>query len=114
MSAPDVDAFLPLSAAHFHLLLSLTDGPMHGYGIKREVEERTGGRIRLAAGSLYEGIQRLERQGLIEEAAAPADPRTRTSSRQRFYGITPLGRQVMRAELERLEQDLALARARVG
>ena len=45
--------FIPLSAAHFHMLLSLTEGSRHGYGVKREVEERTDGKVRLAAGSLY-------------------------------------------------------------
>jgi len=109
-----VEDHLPLSAAHFHVLLSLTEGPMHGYGVKREVEERTDGRIRLAAGSLYEGIQRLQRKELISEAPAPEDPGAKGSSRWRFYGITPLGRQVLRAELARLEADIAIARAKVG
>ena len=113
-TTPQPEDHLPLSSAHFHMLLALTEGPRHGYGVKHEVEERTDGRIRLAAGSLYEGIQRLESHGLIEEADAPADPETRTSSRQRFYGITAFGRQVLRCELERLEADLAIARARVG
>ena len=110
----NIEGFLPLSAAHFHMLLSLTDGARHGYGVKHEVEDRTDRRIRLAAGSLYEGIQRLQANGLIEEAEAPADPETRKSSRQRFYGITAMGREVLRAELNRLEADLAIARARVG
>jgi len=109
-----VEDHLPLSAAHFHVLLSLTEGPMHGYGVKREVEERTDGRIRLAAGSLYEGIQRLQRKALISQAPAPEDPGAKGSSRWRFYGITPLGRQVLRAELARLEADIAIARAKVG
>lgn len=113
-TTPDVEGFLPLRAAHFHVLLSLTDGPTHGYAVKREVEARTNGTIRLAAGSLYESLQRLERQGLIEEADTPADPSARTSSRQRFYAMTPLGRSVLRAELNRLEADLAVARARIG
>lgn len=108
----DVQSFLPLSAAHFHMLLALADGARHGYGVKRDVEARTDGRIRLAAGSLYEGIQRLEAQGLIAETQVP--DAERTSSRQRFYGITPLGRNVLRAEIARLEADLADARARVG
>lgn len=108
---PRLDRLLPLSAAHFHVLLSLIDGPLHGYGIKRLVETRTDGTIRLAAGTLYEGIQRLEKHGLLEEAEAPEDA---GSSRWRFYGITPLGQAALRAELKRLEADVALARAKVG
>ena len=112
--APAAEAFLPLSTTWFHMLLALTAGPTHGYGIKRDVEARTQGRVRLAAGTLYESIQRMETAGLVEEADAPADPASRTSSRQRFYGVTPLGKEVLRAELDRLEADLAVARARVG
>lgn len=104
-------AFLPLKPAHFHILLSVTAGPAHGYGIRREVDERTGGRILLAAGTLYETLQRLERDGLIAETQAPRDTREEASSRWRFYRATPLGRRVLVAEVDRLESDVAVARA---
>ena len=63
---------LPLPATSFHILLALVDGPAHGYGIKHVVEERTGGRIRLAAGTLYEAISRMVSAGLLKEVATPA------------------------------------------
>ncbi|NKB87010.1 MAG: PadR family transcriptional regulator [Acidobacteria bacterium] len=102
---------LPLPATSFHILLALMDGPAHGYGIKHVVEERTEGRIRLAAGTLYEAMQRLARQGMVEDAPAPDD--FDGSGRVRFYSITELGATELRTELARLEQDVAFARARI-
>lgn len=104
---------LPLSAAHFHILMTLAEGPCHGYAIKRQVEERTGGQVRLAAGSLYEGIQRLVRDGVLEETDAPDDGEAAASSRWRFYGITGFGEAVLAGEIDRLESDLAWARDHV-
>lgn len=102
--------FIPLTPATFHILLTLVDGVRHGYRIKREVEDRTGGTIRLGAGTLYEGIQRMEKRGLIEEVDAPSE--AEAGSRWRFYGITDLGSAVLKAELARLESDVAAARAK--
>lgn len=102
---------LPLPATSFHILLSLMDGPAHGYGIKHDVEERTAGRIRLAAGTLYEAMQRLARQGLVEGADPPDG--FDGSGRVRFYRITDSGERELRAELRRLEQDVAFARTKV-
>ncbi len=102
---------LPLPATSFHILLALVDGPAHGYGIKRVVEERTHGRIRLAAGTLYEAMQRLSRQGLIENTEAPEE--FSGSGRVRFYRITDTGEAELGDELRRLEQDVAFARTKV-
>ncbi len=106
--------FLPLKPAHFHILLSLAHGPVHGYGIRRDVEERTQGRIVLAAGTLYETLQRLERNGLIAETQPPADAPGEASSRWRFFSSTSLGRAVVAEELVRLEADVVAARLRLG
>jgi DNA-binding PadR family transcriptional regulator len=105
--------FIPLTPATFHILLTLVDGVRHGYRIKREVEDRTGGTIRLGAGTLYEGIQRMDKKGLIEEVDAPSEAEAEAGSRWRFYGITILGSAVLKAELARLESDVAAARAKL-
>jgi DNA-binding PadR family transcriptional regulator len=84
---------------------------MHGYAVKREVEERTGGVVRLGAGTLYAGIQRMERDGLIEETDAPDAGDVEPSARWRVYRLTPLGNDVLRAERARLERDLEYARS---
>jgi DNA-binding PadR family transcriptional regulator len=107
----DVGRFVPLKPAHFHILLSLSERAAHGYGVRQQVEERTGGLIVLAAGTLYETLQRLQRDGLLEETDAPEEQVERASSRWRFYRATSLGRAVLRREIVRLESDLAAARA---
>jgi len=113
MPSSKAETYIPLKPAHFHILLTVADEPVHGYGIRREVEERTGGRIVLAAGTLYETLQRLERSGLIEEKAPPSESLEVASSRWRFFMATPLGRRVATQELARLESDVAAARARL-
>ena len=102
----------PLTPATFHILLSLTEQPAHGYHIKRMVEERTDGAVSLGAGTLYAGIKRMAGDGLIEETEAP--PETdgiEPGSRWRFYAITDRGRRTLATEIERMESDLEAAHA---
>ena len=102
----------PLTPATFHILLSLMQSPAHGYHIKRMVEERTNGAVLLGAGTLYAGIRRMAREGLIEETTPPADAGdVEPGARWRFYAITKHGRQVLETEIARLEADLEAARA---
>lgn len=105
--------FLPLTPATFHILATIAAGPMHGYAIKREVEERTNGIVRLGAGTLYAGIQRMEREGLLVESAPPEESGQDAGSRWRFYEVTNLGRDVLNLEVARLERDLDLVRSRI-
>jgi DNA-binding PadR family transcriptional regulator len=95
--------FLPLSPPMFHVLLSLAQGERHGYLIMKEVEERTGGAVRLSTGTLYGIIKRLLDSEMVEEVAA-ADPR------RRAYKLTAFGQVVARAEAERLESLVEAAR----
>ena len=109
MSDADLDKHLPLTPAVFHILLSLAGGERHGYGVMKEVASQTGDELRLGPGKLYYSIQRLLERDLIEEVEAVDaldDPRRRT------YRITALGRRVVRAEAERLERAVGLARRR--
>ena len=99
-----------LTPIGFEVLLSLASGPLHGYGIKLDVEARTAGELSLGSGTLYQAIARLEREGLIAEAPAPrgaADPR-----RGRIYRLEPLGRASLDHHLRRLRRALDYARAR--
>jgi DNA-binding PadR family transcriptional regulator len=100
----------PLGPHALHILVALADGARHGYGIKQEVEERTGGAVRLGPGTLYETIQRLEQLGLIVEAAVPANDTG--ERRRRYYRLTPAGLRVLKAEVARLADLVALARSR--
>lgn len=102
----DPRSFLPLTHVVYHVLLSLSGAERHGYGIIKDVARRTDGRLELEAGTLYAAVKRLRDDGLIEEAEGPPD----TDARRRYYGLTPLGRTVLRAESERLEELVELAR----
>ena len=103
--------FLPLSPVTFQILVSLVKETLHGYGLKHDVEERTGGRVRLTAGTLYAGLQRMERDGLIRGTGAPPGRAEEAGTRWRFYEPTALGRSVLEAELRRMEEDLQVARS---
>lgn len=104
-SDKDPQAFLPLSESVFQIMLSLADEDRHGYGIMKEVEARTDGRISLAPGTLYGAIKRLREQGLIAEADERVDPDL-GDERRRYYALTSHGRRVMGAEAARVA-DLA-------
>lgn len=103
---------LPLTDAVFHLMLSLADGPAHGYGILLEVEERSDGAVRMGTGTLYSAVKRLRDQGLIEDVEPPTDPESAGDPRRRYYGLTRLGRVVLREEARRLEALVAFARGK--
>jgi len=113
MKKEKADGFMPLTPATLHILGSVAAGPMHGYAIKRDVEDRTNGVIRLGASTLYSGIQRMERDGLIEETQVPGERSEDAGSRWRFYAITDRGREVLHLELARLERELRLLHARI-
>jgi DNA-binding PadR family transcriptional regulator len=98
------------SLSGIYILLALADGARHGYAIKQEVEERTGGLIRLGPGTLYETIQRLEESGLIEEAE-PADPANGQEAQRRYYELTDRGWRTLREEIRRLGDLVDSARA---
>ncbi|MDQ3997484.1 MAG: PadR family transcriptional regulator [Gemmatimonadota bacterium] len=109
--APEPDAFLPLPASEFQILLALADGERHGYAIMQEVDRRSGGAMRLGPGTLYGSVKRMLAAGLIEESEQrPAA--TRDDERRRYYRITALGRHVATAEARRMERLVTAARAK--
>lgn len=110
MAPDDPRTLLPLQPATFHILLALADGEKHGYAIIQDVAERTGGAVRLSAGTLYRSIQRMLEQGLLEEVRERPAPEL-DDERRRYYRITDKGRQALRAETRRLEALAAAARA---
>lgn len=97
----DVRAHLPLTPLSFEILLSLADGPLHGYGIMKEAEERTGEPFASSTGTLYLAIQRLLEDGLLRVAEEGAGAGSR-GGRGRAYALTRLGREVAAAEARRL------------
>lgn len=105
----DVESLLPLPPATFHILLALSDGERHGYAIIQEIESRTGGDLRLSAGTLYRSVARMVEQGLIAEVTRKASKQD--DPRRRYYKVTTFGTSVARAEMRRLTQLVKLARA---
>jgi DNA-binding PadR family transcriptional regulator len=98
-----------LTPIAFEVLLSLMQGPQHGYGIKLDIEARTEGDLSLGSGTLYQAIQRLEREGYI----AAVRPRERADPRRgRSYQLQPAGRAAVRDYLRRLSRVVDYARAR--
>jgi DNA-binding PadR family transcriptional regulator len=110
-TAKSPEDWLPLSPAVFHILLALSDGEMHGYAIMREVEQSTGGKIRMGPGTLYGAVKKLLTEHLIEETDGRPDP-DRNDERRRYYRLTGLGAGVLNAELSRLRGILQTARGR--
>jgi DNA-binding PadR family transcriptional regulator len=104
------DTFLPLTPVAFEILLALADGDQHGYAILREVARRAGGTVTLHAGTLYRTLARLLEIALIEELEAR--PEHQDDPRRRYYRLTTRGVAVARAEVARLEQQVAAARTR--
>jgi DNA-binding PadR family transcriptional regulator len=107
----EIEALLPLPPATFHILVALADEELHGYAILQDVAARTGGEVRLGAGTLYRSIQRMLEQGLLEETQERPAPEL-DDERRRYYRITSFGAAVARAEARRLAQLVKLARAK--
>jgi DNA-binding PadR family transcriptional regulator len=107
---PDPSSLLPLPTAVFHILVALADRDRHGYSILQDVAARTGGKVRLSAGTLYSSIRRMLEQGLVEELRDSPDPASE-DERRRYYRLTRFGRQVALADARRLNDLLSQARA---
>jgi DNA-binding PadR family transcriptional regulator len=103
----DVGRFLPLAPAALHILLALAGNELHGYGIMQEVLRQSEGRYKIGPGTLYDNLQRLLDQGLVQEAGGSGD------SRRRYYRLNALGSSVLKAEIARLECVIRDGRTRL-
>jgi DNA-binding PadR family transcriptional regulator len=113
MTEIDLQGFIPLKTQWFHIMLSLAGGEQHGYAIMQEVRDRTMGKVRLWPATLYGSIKRLIEAGLIEESAERPAPEL-DDARRRYYRLTALGRRVLNAECERLQELVRTIRAKQG
>lgn len=103
---------MTVSPQAFHILVALAKHDQHGYGIMQDVAARTGGKLRLSAGTLYGSIRRLLEQGLIVELRENQRPeKGRDDERRRYYRLTPLGRKTAKAEVKRMAELVKQARA---
>ena len=104
----DVNELLPLSPPTLHVLLALTAGEMHGYGIMLEVARQSNGAYKIGPGTLYDNLKKLLKLGLVEDCPAEASG-SEEETRRRFR-LTKLGGEVLGAETERLTGVLRKAR----
>ncbi len=95
-----MDKNQPLTESVFYILLALRK-PNHGYGVVQDIQELTGGRINMGAGTLYGAMQTLEKKGYIEIYSAQEESR-----KKKEYIITELGRSVFTQEADRLKELL--------
>lgn len=101
------DQFLPLSPAALHILLALASEDRHGYGVMREIVRQSDGRYKLGPGTLYDNLQKLLDQGIVEERSprSPGD-----DPRRRYYRLSGFGRGLLATEIARLEGVVREAR----
>jgi DNA-binding PadR family transcriptional regulator len=101
-----------LSTQAFHILISLAERDQHGYGIMQDVAERTSGKLRLGAGTMYGAIKRLLEEGLISELREKERPKVSVEdSRRRYYRLTASGRRAINTEVKRMTELTEYARA---
>jgi DNA-binding PadR family transcriptional regulator len=92
-----------------HILLALSTQERHGYGIMKQVESDSQGKVKMGPGTLYGSIGRMIEAGLIRESDKKVDPEM-DDERRVYYGITGLGRRTLAAELERYREVVAVAK----
>jgi DNA-binding PadR family transcriptional regulator len=99
----------PLTPAVLHILLALSTEERHGYGIMKQVESESQGKVKMGPGTLYGSIGRMMEAGLIRESDKKVDPEL-DDERRVYYKITALGQATLAAELERYREVVAVAR----
>lgn len=104
-------AALPLAPPVALILLALAGGAAHGYRIRADVIEYSGGTVTLDPGSLYRLIARLVDDGLIAEVPRSLCPQDE-DARRRYYRLTPVGRRLLHAETDRMADLVAVIRAK--
>jgi len=110
-NAEQVETNLPLTETTYFIMLILAHSPRHGYAIMKEVNQLSEGRVELSTGTLYGALKRLLDQGWIRRAE---DIQSGATGRVRkVYSLTPLGRQILKAEVRRLHSLAKAAEVRL-
>jgi len=108
MPDPTPMSFLPLPHLPFHILLALAEGDQHGWALVKRIEGLTSGITKPSSGSLYLALNRLKARGLVGAGQVPAEA---TDARRQYHSLTNLGRQVLQAEVSRLQSLVVLAKS---
>ena len=101
----------PLTPAVFYILLALSRGERHGYGIMKQVEADSQGKVSMGPGTLYGSLKRMLDAGLVRESDKRVDPEM-DDERRIYYQITGAGAEALAAELERYKRIVSLAQER--
>ena len=101
----------PLTPAVFHILLALSVGERHGYGIMKQVEIDSQGKVTMGPGTLYGSLKRMLDTGLVRESDKRVDPEM-DDERRIYYQITAAGAEALAAELERYQRIVTVAQQR--
>ena len=99
----------PLTPAVLHILLALSSKERHGYGIMKQVESDSQGKVKMGPGTLYGSLGRMIEAGLIRESDKRVDPKM-DDERRVYYKITGLGQKALAAELQRYREVVAVAK----
>ncbi len=105
---PKLKSSGPLTPAVLHILLALAMEARHGYGIMKQVEQDSSGRVKMGPGTLYGSIKRMIDAGLVREGRGRIDPQL-DDQRRVYYEITAAGRQALDAELQRYRDVVTVA-----
>ena len=103
----------PLTPAVLHVLLALSTGERHGYGIMKQVEADSQGKVKMGPGTLYGSLARMARAGLVRESDKRVDPQM-DDERRIYYRLTGAGQTTLEAELERYRGVVAVAEGRLA
>ena len=101
----------PLTPAVLHILIALASRERHGYGIMKQVETDSQGKVNMGPGTLYGSLGRMIDAGLIKESDNRVDPEM-NDERRVYYKITPGGRKALEAELSRYNEVVAVAKSK--
>ncbi len=99
----------PLTPAVLHILLALSTQERYGYGIMKQIESDSQGKVNMGPGTLYGSLGRMIKAGLIRESDKKIDPEM-DDERRIYYRITGLGQKALAAELERYREVVAVAK----
>lgn len=105
------DNIQPLTPAVFHILLALSSGERHGYGIMKQVEADSQGKVSMGPGTLYGSLKRMLDAGLVQESDKRVDPEM-DDERRIYYQLTAEGALALQAELERYQRIVTIAQQR--
>ena len=98
----------PLTPAVLHILLALSTEERHGYGIMKQVERESQGKVKMGPGTLYGSLGRMMEADLIRESDKKVDP-AMDDERRIYYTLTGLGRRALEAEVDRYRDVVAVA-----